>query len=127
MTIVRPVVEASVVGVAMVGVVVDNVVDIVQQASGPGVVFGAEAAWQWALVLAAGGILWRAATLVRGIEDTLHNFAEKQANHAANQKLVDERLMERIEANERKWRKWEPVLIEWEIRARVATEKGESA
>lgn len=127
MTVVRPVVEASVAGLVGLGVAVDNVVDIAQQAMGPGVVFGAEAAWQWALVISAGVLVWRAGALVRGVEGTLQNFAEKQADTIQAQRLVDERLMERIEANEKKWRKWEPTLIEWEIRARVIKEKGESA
>lgn len=117
--VVRPIVEASVAGLLAVGVFVDNAVDIYQQATGPGVIFGAEAAWQWGLVVVAGGLLWRASSLVSRIDSTLSNFADKNEAAAKRQSEIDGRLIERIEANEKRWRNWEPVLIEWKIRSKI--------
>lgn len=120
--ITKPIVEAAAGGLVGVGVGVNNAIGLMQTSMGPGTVFGAEAAWQWALLLSAAALVWRAGALVRGVENTLQNFAEKAAAAAEAQREADQRILERVEANEKKWRHWEPVLIEWQIRARVSDE-----
>ncbi len=108
------------------GVGVESASELAAQAiTGPSAVFGADAAWQWALLLAAAGIIFRAGKLVKhidAVEDSRHEAYKTQAS-------INAGIIARLESLEA-WRsETERVVIEWKVRSGIDRRgnEGESA
>lgn len=138
--IVRPIVEASFGAFVVLGGVVNGatelVNEIVQESSiTPQVILGTDALVNWGLVIVGGTLIWRAATNMRGIQEAQRHADDNLRNalkdHTNAVQAMEERikynmliLEKRIEDHDRKWRLWEPMMIEMAHRYGIKSKEG---
>lgn len=102
---IRSVAELTVGAMFALNVVIESAAEVAAQAVvGPDAVVGGDTLWDVAMLLAGAVLIWRAATYFKGMQSSQDHMNEKFAT--------------RVERLEGKWQRWEPLLIEWEIRNR---------
>lgn len=98
------------------GVGVESASELAAQAiTGPSAVFGADAAWQWALLLAAAGIIFRAGKLVKHIDAV----EEDRQDAYKTQASINAGIIARLESLEAWRNETDRVVLEWQIRSGI--------